>query len=394
MVTTSRRVIGGVMRGRVIRTVVAALVMIGTATGAGSGAISDAMERTLPSGASTGSDVILDDDPCWPLDAGGNELVHELEALDTRDARQLVSVIRHAAPDDRLTLHLAIAQIETRGRILEISGSGAAGLAQATPIAILAERIEGPLFVTEDYVRGAEAYFLKKPLDDADMIATFLLAGGRRARAATLLGAAWSLRNEGSDELDYLEPWADEAFAGRRANATEENVATLERLGQLIESHASRAELKRFRDRTRARYRALKDVQRQAWRAYRDDLASRRDALLQEVYGVSEKQIEETAAYEAGEILATRLDVRFSPTLMAEFLTRHLDTKLAEAAAMGVEEEDLESTAIGLYNSGSPNMKRMMSGLIVALPETDAYLRKVPGVRDRLDASLSGISQY
>ena len=102
-------------------------------------------------------------------------------------------------------------------------------------MAVLSEEIEGPLFVTQDYVRGAEAYFLKKPLGDADTIASFLLAGGRAARAADLLAAAWSLRFEGYDELDRLAPWADDTFAARRKRAEDDNVATLERLGWLIE---------------------------------------------------------------------------------------------------------------------------------------------------------------
>lgn len=380
------------MRGRVTPTIVAAMAMIAVASSAGSGALSDLTElATSTGGAEAVEDLAwLDDDPCWPLGPDGNELVRTLEELRTRDARQLVWVMKNASPEsERLTLHLAIAHAETRGRVLAISAAGAAGLAQATPIAVLSERVEGPLFITQDYIRGAEAYFLKKPLGDADTIASFLLAGGRRARAAELLAAAWSLRHEGFDELDLLEPWADDAFPARRARADEENAATLESLGELIESGASRTRVRSFRDRTRARYRALRDVQRHAWRAYRDDLSSRRDALLREVYGVSEARVLEAAAYDAGEILASRLDVRFSPTLMAGFLARHLDTKLAEAEAMGVEYDQRESFAIGLYNSGMPNMKRIMSGLIGSLPETDAYMRKVPGLRDTLDATLA-----
>ena len=72
---------------------------------------------------------------------------------------------------------------------------------------------------------------------------------------------------------------------------------------------------------------------------------------------------------------------------MAEFLSLHLDTKLAQAAEMGVEEERTEVVAIGLYNSGAHNLKRMTSGLIRTLPETDAYMRNVPGVRDTLEAT-------
>jgi hypothetical protein len=271
-----------------------------------------------------------------------------------------------------------------------VSAAGAAGLAQATPIAILAEGVEGPLFITPDYVRGAEAYFLKKPLGDADAIATFLLAGGRRERALEFLSKAWTLRTEGLDDLDHLRPFADEAFDTRRARSEEDNAATLERLSELIREGAPRVVMERFRDETRSRYRELRNVQRRSWRAYRDDLSSSRDALLREVYGAAAASVFETAAYDAGEILASRLDVRFSPTLMADFLSRHLDTKRAQALELGIGDAEIERVAIGLYNSGTPNIKRMMAGLITSLPETDAYMEKVPGVRDTLESSLTG----
>lgn len=392
MADGGRRNAGGGMGARRIPAIVATMMMVGAATSAGSGSFSAFTVTSVSAAGVIEPDTraMLDDDPCWPLDVEGNELARALESLRTQNARQLVWVMKNAAPRrERLTLHLAIAHAETHGRILAVSASGAAGLAQATPIAIMSESVEGPLYVTDDYIRGAEAYFMKKPLGDADTIASFLLGGGRRERAAELLSAAWNLRQEGFEELAVLEPLADPAFAARRIRAEDENAATLERLGELIERGATKAEIKRFRDQTRSRYRALRDVQRQAWRAYRDDLSSRRDALLRELYGVDATRVHEAAAYDAGELLATRLDVRFSPTLMAEFLSRHLDTKLGEAATLGVDDTEVESLAIGLYNSGLPNIRRIRSGLIGSLPETDAYMRKVPGVRDTLDATLA-----
>jgi hypothetical protein len=377
---------------RSIPSVLVSVVMLGWATAAGSGAVSSAAALPAASGAEAPAieDRRLDQDPCWPLDVEGNELVRVLEELRTRDARQLVWVMQNAvAPGGRLTLHLAIAHAETRGRILAVSPAGAAGLAQATPIAVLAEKVEGPLFITADYVRGAEAYYLKKPLGDADTIASFLLAGGRRERARELLEAAWRLRREGFEELALLEPVADAGFTDRVARYDDENAATLERLGALIESNASVNRVRGFRDATRARYRALRDVQRRAWRSYHDELAARRDAILRDTWGTSEKRVLEVAAYEAGEMLALQLDVRFSPTRMAEFLSRHFESKVAEAAAMGVDEEKVEELAVGLYNGGAHNIKRMMSGLIVSLPETDAYMKKVPDLRSTLEATLA-----
>ena len=86
---------------------------------------------------------------------------------------------------------------------------------------------------------------------------------------------------------------------------------------------------------------------------------------------------------------AEKLDVRFSPTLMADFLATHLETKRNEARELGIEPVDRERFAIGLYNSGTPNMKRMMAGLISSLPETDRYMRKIPVVRNTLELSIA-----
>ena len=373
----------------------AGILCLGVATDAGSGSVSlENVYQSLYRSASEASPE-LDDDPCYPLDFSGRELARALDELKTRDARQLVWVMQNASPEalgESLTLHLAIAHAETRGHVLAISASGAAGLAQATPIAILSEGLDGPLFVNDEYVRGAEAYFLKKPLGDADKIASYLLKrGARRDRAIEMLASAWELRREGFDELDHLEAYGGDQFADRREILELENEEVLRRLGTLIESRSSSSRIRAFRDQTRRRYRALRNTQRHSWAKYRDVLELRRDAILIEAYGVDAEQVLEIAPYEAGEILASKLDVRFSPTSMALFLPAHLDTKRDQARTLGIEEEDVERVAIGLYNGGLPNMKRMMSGLIGRLPETDRYMRRVPYTRDQLDASLADV---
>jgi hypothetical protein len=38
-----------------------------------------------------------------------------------------------------------------------------------------------------------------------------------------------------------------------------------------------------------------------------------------------------------------------------------------------------------LYNGGSHNVKRMLAGLIVSLPETQRYMKKVPATARRLE---------
>jgi hypothetical protein len=140
-------------------------------------------------------------------------LARELSTMWTRNPDELVRVIddasRAAPTSPSVTLLLAIAHAETNGKILDVSEAGAVGLAQATPIACRQEQIEGKMFVTADYTLGARAYILKKPLGDADRIATLVLDhyGDKKTlkKARRLLTAARSLRREGVDELDLLE---------------------------------------------------------------------------------------------------------------------------------------------------------------------------------------------
>ena len=141
------------------------------------------------------------------VDARVKTLAAELGRMWTRDPEQLVRVIENATrsssspPPD--TLLLAIAHAETNGHILDVSEAGAVGLAQATPIAYLEEGFTGALFMTDDYLIGARAYIMKKPLGDADTIATLVIERPRvatRERAKKLLASAKRLRRVGVDQ--------------------------------------------------------------------------------------------------------------------------------------------------------------------------------------------------
>src|SRR5205085_3778682 len=199
---------------------------------------------------------------------------------------ELVRVIddasRAAPVTPSVTLLLAIAHAETNGKILDVSEAGAVGLAQATPIACRQEQIDGKMFVTADYTTGARAYILKKPLGDADRIATMMLDhfGDRETlrRAKRLLKAAKSLRREGVDELDLLDVWAGDSFFAGVKKMDKHNQRVLEELGTLLD-RPNKRELRAFRNRARSEYRALLDMQRRTWTDYEYDLAERRDAV-------------------------------------------------------------------------------------------------------------------
>jgi hypothetical protein len=329
------------------------------------------------------------DDPAYPLTAEGRVLARTLASLWTREAGRLVSVVTEAwseQPDEPpLTLMLAIAHAETNGRILLVSGSGAAGLAQATPIAYLRGGGKGRIFITDDYATGAWAYIMKKPLDDADRIASLLLADSSPSslvHARGLLDAAFAYRGEGMDELRVLAMWARPGFEQRIATADAENQRVLEQLRALLDAGAPKEALVPFREMARDRYRALRELQRSSWRTYQLDLARERDAILRE-HPTSN-------AYEAGEILATEIDVRFSPRQMAHFLRDHLQLKMDQARELAANEGQVERITAGLYNGGSHNVKRMLAGLIPRLPETENYMRKVPATARKLEAALAG----
>lgn len=329
------------------------------------------------------------------VDVRVRALATELSHMWTRDPDQLVEAIdrasRNAPNSPPVTLLLAIAHAETNGRILDISEAGAVGLAQATPVAIAQEKFDGPMFVTTDYLIGSRAYITKKPLNDADRIATIILNAPKdrkvRAHAKELLASARSLRTEGLDELELLEPFATPVYQKKIAAADEHNKEVLRQLGKLID-HGSVAEIRSFRDRTRTEYRALKAEQVAAWKRYMDDMIRERDRRIEEKYNLPAALVKEKMPYEAGEFLAETFDVRFSATKMADFLVKHLERKTIEARKLVKAESKVEAMTAALYNGGSHNVKRMLAGLIATLPETQNYMKKVPATRRRLDASV------
>jgi hypothetical protein len=316
----------------------------------------------------------------------------------TTDPEALVRVIddasRRASASPSVTLLLAIAHAETNGKILDVSEAGAVGLAQATPIACRQERCEGKLFVTRDYLIGARAYIMKKPLGDADTIASLIVTrddAKTRKRAKRLLESAFVLRLEGVNELDLLEPFASDSYFGAIATAKKHNLHRLKELRTLLDRGASRKEIRRYRDKVRKEYRDLKRVQFDAWGRYQDDLISKRDRMLHRHFGLPAATVKNTMAYEAGEYLAAELDSRFSAKEMAAFLVQHLERKSEEARKLARRKDDVEEMTAALYNGGSHNVKRMIAGLIVSLPETERYKRKVPATRRRLDHSIADI---
>ncbi|HVT03766.1 MAG TPA: hypothetical protein VHL58_10390 [Thermoanaerobaculia bacterium] len=324
-------------------------------------------------------------------------LAAELAKMWTRDPERLVAVIDEASRCDQasppVSLLLAIAHAETNGKILDVSEAGAVGLAQATPIAYRQEKSVGKLFVTPEYLTGARAYLAKKPLGDADTIATLLLTRDdprNRKRARKLLKAAYDLRTEGFDELDLLEPYATKTFKQRVRYADRHSLAVLRELEPLV-AHGNRKQLRVFRDRTRIEYRSLKATQVTAWKSYQDTLIELRDTMLSSHYGMPANRVRNERPYEAGEYLGENLDARFSSKAMATFLVRHLERKTSEARALAANGQDVDKLTASLYNGGSHNVKRMLAGLITSLPETQRYAIKVHNTMRRLNGCLGPI---
>ncbi|PYQ27219.1 MAG: hypothetical protein DMF56_20810 [Acidobacteria bacterium] len=323
-------------------------------------------------------------------------LAHELTHMWTRNPEELVVVIDDAARSmpsaPSVTLLLAIAHAETNGKILDVSEAGAVGLAQATPVAYRQEKFDGKLFVTKDYLVGSRAYIMKKPLGDADTIATLIVdhdSPATRAKARRLLAAAKSLRREGIDELDLLDPYASKGYFDEIKREDAHNKSVLKKLDKLIDN-GSRAELRTFRNDVRKEYRALKATQLATWARYQKDLIAKRDRVLEKHFQMKAAKVKKEMAYEASEYLGEHLDDRFSAKSMAKFLVRHLDRKTAEARKLAESEDDVEAMTAALYNGGSHNVKRMLAGLIRSLPETEKYMRKVPATRRRLDGVIAG----
>ncbi|HEX7808583.1 MAG TPA: hypothetical protein VF608_07660 [Thermoanaerobaculia bacterium] len=324
-------------------------------------------------------------------------LAAEMADMWTRNPEELVVAIDDAARSmpsaPSVTLLLAIAHAETNGKILDVSEAGAVGLAQATPVAYLQENFEGKLFVTKDYLIGSRAYIMKKPLGDADTIASMIVTkdtAATRKKAKRLLKSAKELRREGIDELDLLAPYASKKYFARIEEMDEHNRVTLNRLGKLLET-GSKAQLRAFRNETRKEYRALKATQLDTWARYQKELIAERDAMLTKHFAMNHELVKKSMAYEASEYLGANLDDRFSAKSMSRFLVRHLDRKGVEARKLAKSEKDIEQMTAALYNGGSHNVKRMLAGLIRTLPETEKYMRKVPATRRRLDGVIAGV---
>jgi hypothetical protein len=232
---------------------------------------------------------------------------------------------------------------------------------------------------------------MKKPLGDADTIASLIVAKDTpktRARARKLLKSAMSLRREGVEELDLLDAYASQRYFDAVERADRHNLKVLRELDGLLKN-ASRAELKEFRDRTRIEYRELKRTQVVSWARYQHDLAAKRDVMLAHHFGDRADVVKKTRPYEAGEYLASALDERFSAERMASFLVAHLERKSLEARKLVDRDSEIEAMTAALYNGGAHNVKRMLAGLIGSLPETQKYMRKVPATRRRLDATIA-----
>jgi len=329
------------------------------------------------------------------VDKRVSALAAELARMWTFNPQELVNVIdeasRQAPVSPSETLLLAIAHAETSGDVLDISEAGAVGLAQATPIACRQEQCQGKLFVTDDYLIGARAYIMKKPLGDADMIASSVLARDNaktRRHAKRLLQSAFDLRLEGVGELDLLEPYGSPQYFADIKAAKHHNLKRLRELRSLLD-RGSRAEIRIYRDRVRKEYRDLKRMQIDHWSRYQSELMAERDRVLERHFPLPASTMKKKMPYQAGEYLAQELDVRFSPTEMAAFLVRHLEHKAEEARKLARRERDVEEMTAALYNGGSHNVKRMLAGLIASLPETEKYRKKVPAMRRRLDHSIA-----
>jgi hypothetical protein len=330
------------------------------------------------------------------IDRRVKALAAELAQMWTRNSEELVTVIDDASRSAHsggppVTLLLAIAHAETNGKILDVSEAGAVGLAQATPVAYRQENLGGPIFVTDDYLIGSRAYIVKKPLGDADTIASMIVdkdTPKRRARAKKLLASAKVLRREGLDELDLLEPYASARYFANIERADEHNKKVLRELEKLLTS-GSRAQLRAFRNRVRGEYRDLKSIQLASWKRYQKELAAKRDAMLEAKFGMDAELVKKQQPYEAGELLGEELDERFSARKMAAFLVSHLERKTVEARKLARGEAKVEEMTAALYNGGSHNVKRMLAGLIRSLPETEKYMKKVPATRRRLDECMA-----
>ena len=322
-------------------------------------------------------------------------LVQELQRIHTLQPEQLVNVVataaRHHPLSPSLSLLLAIAHAETSGDVLDISEAGAVGLAQATPSALREEAIAGPMYVTRDYLDGARDYYLKKSLHDVEVIADYVVEEPTQQsfdEARGLLQSAMRLRREGIDDLDLLAEWADDDFFTSIARSDARNLELLIELQHALQQNDV-STLSWLRDHAHREYRAAIARQQFFWKRYQHDLATRRDALLEERFQRQARIVRKESGYAAGELLGDELDVRFSPVKMADFLVRHLARKATLAESLAPTPQQQEEFTAALYNGGTHNVKRMLAGLINYLPETENYMRKVPATRRRLDEAIA-----
>jgi hypothetical protein len=219
-------------------------------------------------------------------------LAHEMAEMWTRDPEELVVAIDDAARSTpsapSVTLLLAIAHAETNGMILDVSGAGAVGLAQATPVAYHQEGLEGKLYVTSDYLLARLHH--EEALGDADTIASMVVEKDNaktRKKARRLLVAAKELRREGIDELDLLAPYASKRYYAKIKAMDEHNKTVLNRLGKLLQK-GSRAQLRAFRNEVRTEYRSLKQTQIASWAKYQNELIDERDRMLEAHFGMDD----------------------------------------------------------------------------------------------------------
>ncbi len=330
--------------------------------------------------------------------AGRIALAEELGRHYTHFPSELVNLMEATAGktpgSPPVTLLLSIAYAETTGDVLDVSEAGAVGLAQATPVAYRQERLDGKLFVTKDYLTGARAYIMKKPLHDADVIATMVLDDHRPVdEAKELLASAMQLRRESVDDLQLLGPFANDAYFDSIQARDAHNLEVLETLGRLLDS-GNLVALKNLRDGARNEYRGMLRTQNVAWGRYQHDLAHARDRVLAKHFRANPRAVRRQMPYAAGEYLAQKLDARFSPYIMADFLVHHVARKASEAAVLDSSSPArTEELTAALYNGGSHNVKRMLARLITYLPETENYMRKVPMMRRRLDGAVVSLTQ-
>lgn len=325
------------------------------------------------------------------LDFRSRALARELQRVYTIHPEELVMTLdaasRRAIAPPSLSLLLAIAHTETSGDVLDVSEAGAVGLAQATPVALRQEKIPGKVYVTRDYLEGTRAYILKKPLHDIEVIADDVLDGGTIDDARQLLASALKLRRESIEELDLLAEWADSSFYDDVRGDDARNLAMLMELTKALEDSDLSA-LRCLRDRAHDEYRASIVRQQTCWKRYQQDLIARRDAFLEARFQMRASTARKQYGYAAGDLLAEELDVRFSPSKMADFLIHHVERKALQADLLEASAAKRETMTAALYNGGTHNVKRMMAGLITWLPETENYMRKVPALRARLDRAV------